>query len=166
LRGYPYLPTIDPGSGTWEPVPPGVGPVEVMRTGGAFILIKRHVFERMKAPWYGVRPAERPLDMLMEVENFALQKFDGKNPLREHEAWAKLEQCAYEEHPRDPTFPYSTVGEDSNFCDRARGLGFKIVVQTNAVANHVDRKVITPEDHLTAMKELRNKETRAKGVLV
>ena len=82
LKGDPYLPTMDLGSGTWEPIEPGLGPQEVMRTGGACVLIKRCVFEKMEAPWYGVRPAPRAIDMMLEVDNFANQKFDGTNPLR------------------------------------------------------------------------------------
>jgi hypothetical protein len=62
-------------------------------------------------------------------------------------------------------YPFSSVGEDSNFCDRAKGMGFRIVVQTNLTINHVDRKVITPNDHLDAMKHLREQEAHAAGVL-
>lgn len=160
LRGWPYLPTIDPGSGTWEPVEPGQGPIEVMRTGGAFVLVKRHVFQRMRPPWYGIRAAMRPLDALYEVDNFALQKFDGKNPLRQMPEWAILEQCA-QNSSGDP----GTVGEDSNFADRARNLGFRIVVNTNVVVQHVDKRIISPEDHLKAMKELRAVEASVCGVL-
>src|SRR5437660_567858 len=55
LRGKPYLPTTDFGSGLWESSDPHCGPMEVIRTGSACILIKRPVYERMEFPWYGVR---------------------------------------------------------------------------------------------------------------
>lgn len=124
LRGSPYLPTTDFGSGLWEASDPYCGPMEVIRTGSAFILIKRHVFERMEFPYYGVRPAPRPIDVLAEVDNFARIKMDGENPLREHPAWARLEQCATQDAARQRAqIPdnaplgafYSMVGEDSGF---------------------------------------------------
>jgi len=166
LRGWPYLPTIDPGSGTWEPVEPGIGPIEVMRTGGAFVLVKRHVYERMLPPWYGIRNAMSPLDAMLEVENFALQKFDGTNPLRATREWGILERCAQEVAGNvNPVFPFNTVGEDSNFVDRARALGFRAVVNTNVIVQHVDTRIIGPKDHLDAMKELRASEAAVCGVL-
>ena len=61
--------------------------------------------------------------------------------------------------------PYHTVGEDSNLADRARAAGFRIVVQTNAVVNHIDKKIITPQDHLDAFKKIREGEGLALGVL-
>jgi len=38
------------------------------------------------------------------------------------------------------------------------------VVQTNAVVNHVDKMIITPEKHLEAFKEMRDAEARACGI--
>jgi len=153
LRGDPFLPTIDTGSGLWESHLPGQGALEVIRTGGACTLIKRQVFEKMAYPWYGIRPAATPLDMLAEVDNFARIKFDGRNPFSGMKEWQQLIQCARDDQPiqqgkRRP----NTVGEDSNFTDRAKALGFRIVVQTNAVIGHVDKKVIWPQDHAEAMK--------------
>lgn len=165
LRNEPHLPTIDTGTGTWEPTEPNIGPLEVMRTGSACILIKRHVYERMKSPWYGVRPAPQPLDMLAEVDNFANQKFDGFNPLREHPAWAQLERCAAEHAAQRPD-DWSAVGEDSNFCDKAKALGFRIVVNTDAITHHVTKKVVTPNDHVEAMKKLQQNEALVSGVVV
>lgn len=166
LRGFPYLPTIDPGSGTWEPVEPSTGPVEVMRTGAAFVLIKRRVFERMAPPWYAVKFSREPLDVIQAFETYALTKFDGQNPLRDTKAWQQLEQCAAADAPQGKKpYPYQHIGEDSGFCDRARGLGFRIIVQTNIVVSHVDRMLITPEKHLDAMAEMRQSEARASGVL-
>ena len=165
LRGEPYLPTIDPGSGHWEPIAPGSGPVEVMRTGAAFVLIKRYVFEKMAPPWYGVRPVPGIADVVQEFETYCLTKFDGDNPFRAMPEWAKLEKCVSEDsQPADPIFPFSYVGEDSNFSDKARALGFRICVQTNVTINHVERHTITPEMHLKSMRELRAAELAACGI--
>lgn len=173
LRGKPYLPTIDTGTGTWEPHDANVGPLEVIRTGSACILIKRHVFERMEYPWYGVRPAPRAIDMLAEIDNYARCKMDGHNPLREHAAWAILEKCASEDASRlrseqKANLPggfFSSVGEDSNFCDKARALGLRIVVQTDAVCGHLERQAITPTMHMAAMREGERMTRLAVGVL-
>jgi len=167
LRGFPYLPTIDPGSGTWEPISPGCGPIEVMRTGAAFVLVKRHVFEKLEAPWYGIRPVPRPIDVMTEFDNYCNQKFDGKNPFSKMKEWEQVLGCAADDSnsPRDPQLPFHTVGEDSGLADRAKAAGFRIVVQTNAVINHIDKKVITAEDHLDAFRELREAEAAALGVL-
>lgn len=173
LRGAPYLPTIDTGTGTWEATLPGQGPLEVIRTGGACILAKRHVFERMEAPWYGVRPAPRPIDMLAEFDNFCRIKFDGRNPFMTLPEWAALERCAAEEARNQRAAApqgvgmqwYNTVGEDSNFTDKARALGFRIVVQTNAVCGHVDRKVIGPKDHRDAIRRLEEEQDLVCGIV-
>lgn len=173
LRGKPFLATCDFGSGLWEPTDPMQGPLEVIRTGAACILIKRHVFERMTPPWYKVRPAPRAIDMLTEVDNFARIKMDGQNPLRDHPVWATLEKCAAEDatrqHAQNPNAtPHdlmSAVGEDSSFSDKARALGFRIVVQTNAVVGHIDHYVITPQHHIDSMHELEAQQRLAVGVL-
>jgi hypothetical protein len=171
LRGKPYLPTIDTGSGTWEPTAAYDGPKEVIRTGSAAVLIKRHVFDAMEFPWYGVRPAPRPIDMLLEVDNFARCKNDGQNPLRDHPFWATLEKCAKEDAAAQrtrglnhPAQVMSSVGEDSSFCDRAKALGFRIVVQTDAVAEHLERRPITPDDHYAAMRETERWSRLAVGI--
>lgn len=172
LRGSPYLPTIDTGTGTWESHDVGMGPVEVIRTGSACILIKRHVFEQMEFPWYGVRPAPRPLDIMAELDNFSRCKMDGENPLREHKAWATLEQCARQDAASQRTNPqaqgpggfFSSVGEDSSFCDKMKALNLRIVVNTDIVVNHLERKPITPDDHTKAMRELEKWTRLAVGV--
>lgn len=172
LRGEPYLPTIDTGTGTWEPTMPNQGPLEVIRTGGACILVKRHVFERMEAPWYGIRPAPRALDTLAEFDNFCRIKFDGRNPFMHSREWGQISQCAAEEarsqRAANPTGAFGTyfnsVGEDSNLCDKARALGFRIVVQTNAVCGHIDRRVITANDHRMAMARQEEQELLACGI--
>ena len=168
LRGKPFLPTIDTGTGTWEPHDVNCGIIEVIRTGAHCILIKRHVFERMQFPWYGVRPAPRPIDVMAELDNYARCKMDGRNPLRDSPAWAALEKCATEDaqHQRGQTRAdrMSAVGEDSSFCDKARALGFRIVVNTDIATGHVDRKVITHLDHTEAMKEIRKNQRLIQGV--
>jgi len=154
LRGEPYLPTIDTGTGTWENHYPGSGPLEVMRTGSAFVVVKRHVYERVEGPWYGTRHPLRPIDILAELDNYANQKFDGRNPLVATPEWQSLLECARSEpstyRPPDPT---AFVGEDSNFCDKARfyerakGQGFRIFVHTDIVCGHVDKRIVTWRDH-------------------
>jgi len=173
LRGKPYLPTIDTGTGTWEPHDANVGNVEVIRTGGACLLIKRHVLERMEFPWWGVRPAPRPIDMLAEVDNFARCKMDGRNPFAKIPEWQTLENCARQDAAAQrqsgaanvPGGVYSSVGEDSNFTDKAKAMGFRVVVNTNAVCGHVDRLIITPELHVEEIKKAEALTRSALGVL-
>lgn len=162
LRGPPYLPTMDTGTGSWESWEPNIGPREVMRTGAACLLIKRHVFEKMPPPWFGVRPSRRPIEVLYDFDNYCNQKLDNRNPFREMRQWDALVRAAEAEAGKPDL---STVGEDSGFCDRAKALGFRIVVQTNAVCGHVSQKVITGEDHIKAMKEVRQAEDAACGIL-
>ena len=78
LRGDLALPTIDTGTGTWESHFPGRGVLEVIRTGAAFVLCKRHVFDRIPAPWFRIRVPARPLDFMAEVDNWARMKLNGK----------------------------------------------------------------------------------------
>jgi hypothetical protein len=96
----------------------------------------------------------RPIDFLLEVDNFARIKFDGRNPLRDApgDVWAKLEKCAREDPSAAPEqFTPVEVGEDSGFCDRARAAGFHIVVNTDIACGHVDHRVLTGADHRKAM---------------
>lgn len=172
LRGSPYLSTTDTGSGTWESHDSGMGPIEVIRTGSACILIKRHVFERLEFPWYGVRPAPRALDVMAELDNFARCKMDGENPLRNNDAWAKLEQCARQDASSQRANPQaqgpggfmSSVGEDSSFCDKMKALGLRIAVNTDIVVHHMERRPITPDDHNKAMREMERLGRLAVGI--
>jgi len=170
LRGDPFLPTLDTGTGTWESHGIDKGVIDVMRTGGACLLVKREVFEKMAYPWFGVRPAPRPLDMLYEVDNYARQKFDLENPLTKDPSWDQLVKCATEDATRAYTQPktassgFGSVGEDSSFCDRAKALGFTIVVQTGAVMGHVTHKLLEPKDHGEAMKKIQRYERLACGI--
>lgn len=172
LRGEPYLPTIDLGSGQWEPVDAGNGPIEVIRTGAACVLIKRHVVEKMAYPWFGVRPAPRALDILAEFDNFCRVKMDGRNPFRALPEWSAIEKCAIDDAaaarariPQGKRAEFlSTVGEDSGFCDKAKALGFRIFVNTDLVLGHVDRKIITVEDHREAMAKARKNQRLVSGI--
>ena len=156
LRGDIALPTIDSGSGCWETWYPGSGVIEVIRTGCAFLLIKRHVLEALRDPWFRVRVPSRPVDFMLEVDNFARIKFDGRNPLRDApgDAWARLEKCAHDDPSAAPEqFTPVEVGEDSGFCDRAKAAGFTIVVNTDIACGHVSTKILSGADHKKACAE-------------
>lgn len=167
LRGPPYLPTIDTGSGYWESHLPNTGIKEVIRTGGACMLIKRKVLEAMEQPWFGLRNPGRPIDLMTDFDNFCRMKFDGKNPFMRVKEWEQIMQCAVDERrpPASVDPQQSTVGEDSNFCDKARALGFRIAVQTHAVLGHVDKKVITAQDHIDAMNKNKFENDACAGVV-
>lgn len=168
LRGELALPTLDSGTGTWETWLPGSGIVPVMRTGGAFLLVKRHVFEALKDPWFRMRVPARPMDFMGEVDNYARMKFNGENPFRgtPDQTWERLEKCAQD----DPSivienFVPVEVGEDSGFCDRAKLAGFNLFVNTNIACGHVDQKVLTWGDHKKAMDEATKWQRLASGLL-
>jgi hypothetical protein len=155
LRGDLALPTIDTGTGTWESWYPGQGVVEVMRTGGACILVKRHVAERVPPPWFALRVPQRPLDAIAEVDTFCRTIFDGRNPFRSHPdaAWERMVQAAATHDSARNTWVAAEVGEDSSFCDRVTGMGLRICVDTDIEIQHVDRVVKTARDHRKAMDE-------------
>jgi hypothetical protein len=106
------------------------------------------------------------------VDNYARCKHDGRNPLRDHPFWNTLEQCAKQDAAQQRTNPaaqapggfFSSVGEDSAFCDKMKALGFRIVVDTDIVIGHLDKQVITPEMHLDAMKKMERYTRLAVGV--
>lgn len=168
LRGEMALPTIDSGSGTWESHFPGSGVIEVMRTGGAFVLFKRRVFEGLKDPWFRMRVPARPIDFMAEVDNWARIKFDGQNPFRgtPEKFWERLEDCARQ----DPSvvaenFIPVEVGEDSGCLDRARNAGFRAFVNTDVVCGHVDTVVRSWGDHKKAMDAMETQQRYAVGLL-
>ena len=167
LRGDLALPTIDTGTGTWESHYPGSGILPVMRTGGAFLLVKRHVFEALRDPWFRMRVPARPFDMIGELDNWLRIKFDGQNPFRDYgDYWARAEKAAQD----DPSivienFVPVEVGEDSGFCDRAKLAGFNLFVNTNIACGHVDVKVLTWADHKKAMGEAEKWQRLASGLL-
>lgn len=154
LRGGIHVSTTDFGSGLWESCFPNSGIQEVMRTGGACLLVKRHVFERIPEPWFALRIPKRPIDALHEIDNFARIKFDGKNPLRggPQQFWEKLEQCALDD-PSLHSFTPTEVGEDSGFCDRVKRAGMRIAVDTRIALGHVDRQVIDWTSHRDALRK-------------
>jgi hypothetical protein len=166
LRGDLALPTIDSGSGTWESWYPGSGVVEVMRTGGAFLLVKRHVFEGLKDPWFRMRVPARPIDFMAEVDNWARIKWDGQNPFRNlpNAAWEKLEKAAQEDPSCAPEqFTPVEVGEDSGAADRMRNAGYRLFVHTDIVCGHVDTKITNWTDHKRAMKLMEDTNLQAVG---
>ena len=168
LRGELALPTIDTGTGTWESHYPNSGVLEVIRTGGAFLLVKRHVFERLQDPWFRMRVPARPVDFMAEIDNFARIKFDGKNPFRDRpdQAWEKLEACALQDPSANPAhFTPAEVGEDSGFCDRVKLAGMRIAVDTNVSCGHVERRITTWVDHKKAMQRAEEQRRLVSGLL-
>lgn len=168
LRGELALPTIDCGSGTWESHFPGSGIMPVMRTGGAFLLVKRHVFEALKDPWFRMRVPSRAVDDFVGIDNWMRMKFNGTNPFREQmpEIWDKAFKCAQD----DPSivienFVPVEVGEDSGFCDRAKLAGFNLFVNTNIACGHVDQVVLNWQKHKSAMEEAAKWQRLASGLL-
>jgi hypothetical protein len=161
LRGELAIPTIDTGTGTWESHFPNSGVKEVIRTGGAFLLVKRRVCETMPQPWFATRVPMRPIDAIAELDNFARIKFDGTNPLRETASWEILERIARDEPSsiKEQWVP-AEVGEDSGFCDKVRSHGMRIVVDTHVITGHLHQQTIDWSTHKTAMQR-RKQEHRA-----
>lgn len=167
LRQEPHLPTIDTGTGTWEPIMPYSGPMPVMRTGTAFVLMKRHVYERIEAPWYGTRNPMRPIDAMHDVDNWANQRFDGNNPLREHPAWNVLFKCATDDaSAHRPHDPLAFTGEDSGFADRVRMAGMQIWCHTDIECKHLNREqIISAGDHQKILDNSKRMRRAMCGVL-
>lgn len=168
LRGELALPTTDFGSGTWESSYPGRGPQEVIRTGAAFLLCKRHCFERLTDPWFRMRVPARPADFMQEVDGFARQKFNGDNPFRNlpEQYWEKLEKAASEDPSAvGESFIPTEVGEDSGAMDRFRNAGLRVFVDTNVVCGHVDTVVRSWQDHKKAMDQSAQQERYVCGLL-
>lgn len=154
LRGDVAIPTIDTGTGTWESHYPNSGVKEVIRTGAACLLVKRHVCERIPQPWFATRVPMRVIDAFAEIDNFARIKMDGTNPLRDHPAWSVLERIAVQDPSSIPgQFVPAEVGEDSGFCDRVRHAGMRIVVNTDIITGHLNQEVINWETHRDAMRD-------------
>jgi hypothetical protein len=141
LKQPPYLPTIDTGTGTWEVRYPGEGVLPAIRTGGHFLLTKRSAFERIgEGPYFRTRHAMRAIDVLAELDNFARTHLDGENPFAETPDWETLVQAAKRAGGAGP----GSVGEDSGFCDRLLAAGGKLFVDTDLVAGHMTRTLVTP----------------------
>ena len=168
LKGDLCLPTIDSGTGTWESVYPGIGPIEVMRTGAAFILAKRHVFERLPDPWFKMRVPARPVDFMGEVDNWARMKLNGKNPFRNlpGEPWEKLEeQARVDPSAHRGNFVPAEVGEDSAFCDAARNRVIRLFVHTDVIVGHLETVTKSWTDHKSAMEKMKVQHRQLCGVL-
>jgi hypothetical protein len=168
LKGELALPTLDTGTGTWESIYPGRGAVEVMRTGAAFLLCKRHVFDRIPQPWFRLRVPARPLDFMAEVDNWARMKLDGKNPFRglPGQPWETLLQLASQDPSSAPGgFVPQEVGEDSGFCDRVKAAGMRILVDTNIEIGHLDTIVVNAAQHRKKMDEMEEQWRQAVGVV-
>lgn len=162
LKSPPYLPTVDTGTGTWEPHFPGSGILPVIRTGGHFLLAKRAILERLApGPWFRSRRTLRPIDAIRELDNYARIKLGGENPFSALPEWERLAQSAKAESGAQP----ATVGEDSGFSDRVKAAGGVIVVDTNLVVGHMARKPITPADLKAALAERDRRVALACGVL-
>lgn len=159
LKGS-YLPTIDTGSGTWEPHFPGSGILPVIRTGAHFILVKTPILGRFGPPWFRSRVSIRPIDALREVDNFSRIHHHGRNVL-EGEAWDAL----LEEARTQAGGATSPVGEDSGFCDAVKAAGGAIYVDTDLVTGHIERRVITPTLLKEKLREREEKFKQAVGVL-
>lgn len=167
LKGELGLPTLDTGTGTWESIYPGRGPVEVMRTGAAFLLCKRHVFDRIPQPWFRMRVPARPLDFMAEVDNWARMKLNGSNPFRNlpGKPWEELERLASADPSSQPgAFVPAEVGEDSGFCDRVKNAGMRIVVDSDIEIGHLDTVVVNSQTHKRKMREIDAQWLHAVGI--
>lgn len=160
LKGS-YLPTIDCGSGRWEPHWPGEGVLPVIRTGGHFLLVKTDILRRFGPPWFRTRQTLRPIRILAELDNFARCNLAGENPFRSLPEWETLTKLAREKSSEGS----SSVGEDSGFCDAVRAAGGSILVDTGILTGHIDRKVIGPADLKDTLRKHEEKIRLAVGVL-
>ncbi len=164
LRGG-CIPTVDTGTGTWESHFAGSGTLEVIRTGAAFLLVKRHVFEKMGPPYFACRFPMRRLDAFWEVDSFARNKMHGANPFRGPE-WDRLVSMASADSESANLGPPNyEVGEDSGFCDRAKALGFRIGVDTDLSVDHVDVKYLNSGEHKKQMDEMKRQSRLLHGVM-
>ncbi len=154
LKGYPYFPTIDTGTGTWEEHYPGEGVIPVIRTGAHFFMCKREAFAMTGPPWFRTRLAEAPLHAMIDVDNFARTRLGGENPFAKHAEWETLMMQA-----RKLTPSVTHVGEDSSFFDKLRAVGGHAYVDTDLVVGHTASKTISPTDFIDAMKK--HKQTQA-----
>jgi hypothetical protein len=159
LKAPPFLPTIDTGTGTWENHYPGGGVTEVIRTGGAFLMAKTSAFRKFGPPWFRTKISNKPLDALVNVDNFARCKLSGKNPFYDSADWLSLMMTAREAGPGE-----SGIGEDSGFCDRLRAAGGHIFVDTDIVVGHVGKEVIDWRKHKEAMDKREEVARQAVGV--
>jgi hypothetical protein len=154
------IPTIDTGTGTWEPHFPGEGVLDVIRTGGHFILTKTSILRAFGPPWFRTRSAMRPIRALADLDNYARTKLDGQNPFAGLPEWETLLALARKESGAE-----SSVGEDSGFCDAVKASGGTILVDTSVVTGHIEQRVITPTDLSSRLAERERTLNLAVGVL-
>lgn len=159
LKGAPYLPTIDTGSGTWEEHYPGEGVIPVIRTGAHFLMCKRSAFKWTGPPWFRTRLAVSPFRAMMEVDGFARQRLGGDNPLTQHPEWNTLMHMARKVSPMD-----THVGEDSAFFDKLRATGGHAYVDTDLIVGHVATKTIMPSDFVESMGRQRAAQAACLGL--
>lgn len=170
LKGHPFLPTIDTGTGRWEEHYPGEGVIPVIRTGGHFMLCKRSALEKvgLKGPWFRTRLVPPAVQSFAEVDGVARQHFSGRNPLTEHEAWNDLIQKTRPQLEAGTAQPKglddSGVGEDSAWCDLLKSRGGQIFVDTNIVTGHLTRELIGPGKLKKAMTDRDKRLMLAVGV--
>lgn len=161
LKQPPYLPTIDTGTGTWEERYPGEGILRVIRTGGHFLLTKTSALRMFGPPWFRTRVAPTALRAMAEVDGYARQHFDGRNPLASVPEWNELRT-----HASNVPAQAHSVGEDSGFCDALTAAGGEIYVNTDLVVGHVGKRVISAQDLRGAVMERRRLFSLACGVEV
>lgn len=154
LKGWPNLPTIDTGTGTWEEHYPGEGVLEVMRTGAHCLLTKEVCFRRLglKGPWFRTKLHIQPAHAIADVDTFIRTKMHGKNPLTDHDEWATI---VNEARACSDGTPYHHVGEDSGFCDRLTSLGGRIAVDTDLPTGHIGTQMFTANTFKDNMTERR-----------
>jgi hypothetical protein len=163
LKGVPYLPTIDTGTGTWENWYPGSGIVEVIRTGAACFMLRTdppHGPHRFGPPWFRVRLANIPLAALRDTDNFIRCKMSGENKLFQSPVWQSALHAA-----KAGGLGEGGIGEDSGFCDRLKSVGGRIFVDTDIACGHVGKQVLGYLDHKKSMKERDSKLRQAVGVM-
>ena len=167
LKSSPHIPTIDTGTGKWEPHFPGSGIIEVMRTGGHFALVRVPHLKVIPRPWFDPKRTRTPLRLMQEMDNFVRRNLDGRNPFADNGDWNLLMNQAHEAETRrlKEGIQRDFVGEDTAFVDRLRAAGMKAFVDTDLVAGHVTSKTITPQDLKDAMDKNHAKKAACCGVI-
>lgn len=161
VKGAPYLPTIDTGTGTWQAEPAYQGTLPVIRTGGHFLLIKTPILRAFGPPWFRSRQAWTATKTLQEFDNLARCNLNGGNPLTGTAEWAELvAKAAKAGAPQPPT----SVGEDSGFCDSVRAAGGNIAVDTDLIVGHVAKQVILPKLLVDAVNSIEGSRFERVGV--
>lgn len=159
LKGS-FVPTIDTGTGTWEAIFPGSGVLEVIRTGGHFLLVKTRILRAFGPPWFRTRHTLRPIRAFAEIDNYARVKLDGQNPFSASPEWQQLVEIARAEGGAE-----NSVGEDSGFCDNVKAAGGRIFVNSDVLTGHLEVRTITPQDLKDRLAQNEARLRQAVGVL-